>query len=185
MHPPGGAAPVAGTHHTQRLLVRPVVASHHAAYHRLHSDPRAHPYDADAQHTDLVHSQSRIGEIVQDWRRDQLGYWSVFAPEAGFIGVAGVRRSGYHDRTGRYRDTGTWNVYYRFLPEAWGRGYAAEVIGHGLIRCAELDPGAVVMANIRAGNRASVRVAEKLGMALSHEQCDFSGAPELVYVRTA
>jgi ribosomal-protein-alanine N-acetyltransferase len=167
---------------TERLRLRVPGAADLAPYHRLHADPLAHPHDLPARHPDLAHSLGRIAEIVEDWDRDALGYWTVFSrDDRAFLGVAGVRRSGYTDRAGRYRDSGHWNVYYRLNPGCWGRRYAVEVISAAIRCCRALDPDAVLQAAIGANNAASIQVAVKVGMTLSHEQADLTGASERIY----
>lgn len=52
---------------------------------------------------------------------------------------------------------------YLFLPEAWGRGYAAEACAAALDWFAEAHPGEPVVLCTQTANDRSMRVAAKLG----------------------
>lgn len=52
---------------------------------------------------------------------------------------------------------------YLFLPEAWGRGYAAEACAAALGWFAEALPGEPVVLYTQTANDRSMRLAAKLG----------------------
>jgi RimJ/RimL family protein N-acetyltransferase len=56
------------------------------------------------------------------------------------------------------------NLYYRFRPTAWGRGYAAEAVGAALGHARTLRADLPVCALIRADNEPSRRLAARLGL---------------------
>ena len=66
-------------------------------------------------------TSAAIREWIEHWQRSGFGYWAVSAqaggPVTGFGGI--VRRD--------YGDGPVLNLYYRFRPQVWGRGYAQEV----------------------------------------------------------
>ena len=54
---------------------------------------------------------------------------------------------------------------YLFLPEAWGRGYAAEACAAALAWFADAAPGEPVVLCTQTANDRSMRLAAKLGFA--------------------
>lgn len=52
---------------------------------------------------------------------------------------------------------------YMFLPQAWGRGYAAEACAAALEWCARALPGEPVVLTTQTANERSLRLAAKLG----------------------
>ncbi|MZF86983.1 GNAT family N-acetyltransferase [Streptomyces sp. SID5643] len=68
------------------------------------------------------------------------------------------------ERPGRLSpDAGEIELGYMFLPEAWGRGYAAEACAAALDWCAGALPGEPVVLCTQTANRRSMRLAAKLG----------------------
>lgn len=57
------------------------------------------------------------------------------------------------------------NLYYRFTPSAWGQGYATELARTAVALAQTHFPHWPVIARTRAGNIASMRVAERAGLA--------------------
>ncbi|RKH85917.1 N-acetyltransferase, partial [Corallococcus praedator] len=97
-----------------------------------------------------------------DWDRDGIGYWMVSqACGEPAIGVAGVRLSGVVDA-----GHAAYNLYYRFRPVAWGKGFAREAGAAAIEAVAARDASAVVLAVIREDNLPSVRVATALGLTV-------------------
>lgn len=72
-------------------------------------------------------------------------------------------------------------IIYAFHPDAWGRGYASELVPamltYGLTDC-KLDH---ILATIDAENKASQHVAQKAGMKFVHEEHEADGHVTLVY----
>jgi RimJ/RimL family protein N-acetyltransferase len=56
------------------------------------------------------------------------------------------------------------NVYYRFEPESWGRGYATEMVRAALALHRRELGALTAVARIRPGNDESMRVAERAGL---------------------
>jgi ribosomal-protein-alanine N-acetyltransferase len=145
--------------------------------HRLHGDPETNqhnPYGADP---DLTITQLRLDEWLRHWDEYGFGYELILDDDDGaVIGICGVRRDvwqGLH----------LLNLYWRLLPEVWGRGYATVAGQHALEMAREARHREPVVARMLAGNAASARVAEKLGMT-RREDLDASadGADWILYV---
>ena len=87
-----------------------------------------------------------------------LGYWIVEESVLGRpIGVCGVKAVDLHGRP-------SWNLLYRFLPEAWGNGYASEAARASIEAAAQVDASRPVVARIRPANSGSAPVAETIGL---------------------
>lgn len=98
--------------------------------------------------------------------------WAVCEKESGHVvGHAEIKpRKGADD----------FEIVYLLRPEAWGRGYATE-IARRLVRYGFEDLGLPrVVATIDVENRASINVAEKVGMRRVGEYEDEHGTT-LVY----
>ncbi|MER6315444.1 GNAT family N-acetyltransferase [Streptomyces sp. NPDC001581] len=67
-------------------------------------------------------------------------------------------------RPGHVRpEAGETELGYLFLPQAWGRGYAAEACAAALDWFADAQPGEPVVLTTQAANNRALHVAKKLG----------------------
>ena len=101
-------------------------------------------------------SEDAARGYLADWAGDGLGYWAV-ERNGSLIGVAGLRFMTFHLRD-------TWNLYYRFAPFAWGRGYALEAVEAALETALEQSQKMPVVARTRPGNTHAFALAERAGM---------------------
>lgn len=85
-----------------------------------------------------------------------LGYCIVEADGApvGVCGVKAVALAGLP----------VWNLLYRFLPSAWGHGYAREAATAAIRIARTIDVSRQVIARVRPANTASARVAAAIGL---------------------
>lgn len=140
---------------TERLLLRRPTEDDAPLVLALLSDPdgvRHNPSDA-------LRTLEEAQRLVRRWQEQWdagLGYWIVELGGAG-VGVCGVKAV-------RLRDAPVWNLLYRLLPEARGRGLAREAAAEALRRAREVDPDRPVIARIRAANTASAHVAAAIGL---------------------
>ncbi|MEV0644221.1 GNAT family N-acetyltransferase [Phytomonospora sp. NPDC050363] len=167
---PGGPGHV----HTARLCLRRPRGEDALAHHEIHSDPATNLHNPAGPTLDPAANAADLASWRADWARDGIGYWMVRETCDGEVaGVGGVRRAAF--------DVPVLNLYYRFRPSAWGRGYAGEVAGAGVEAARAFAPGLPVVAVLRPGNTASRRVAERAGLVFSRV-LDKDGRPSELYV---
>ena len=98
--------------------------------------------------------------------------WAVeWRDRPGLLGLCGLSPSA---------ETGATQIGWRLLPHAWGRGVATEAAEAVLARALGPLGLAAVVALIHPDNLASIRVAEKVGMARVGV-ARFRGVTQLVY----
>lgn len=141
--------------------------------HRIYSDPRVWTHFPSGCHADPASTAEMIQNWVDGWERDGLSHWLVSDAESGaLLGHVGcdVRRGAF------------WNLGYRLAPEAQGRGIATRVGKAAADRAVEVYPTLPVIAYLLEHNRASARVAEKLGLTLKYRAHD-AGNPDPEAIR--
>ena len=154
---PGTAPPEWIRLRTDRLLLRRPTTADAPFVLALHADPQAIAHNPADALGDLAEAGSRLTLWSTQWQHG-LGYWIVEERAADrAIGVCGVKAADLHGQP-------SWNLLYRFLPEAWGRGYAREAARASLEAAAGVDASRPVIARIRPDNTASARVAEAIGL---------------------
>lgn len=141
---------------TARLLLRPVQPSDKDALVSIHVDARTNAHTPGGP-PDRTAIEAMLASFVAAWEGSGHSYWAVEF-EGTVVGVAGVEV-----RTILGRDC--WNVYYRFDPDSWGRGFATEVVREGLAAAGSLEPSLPIVARTRPANEAAIRVAERAGLA--------------------
>jgi RimJ/RimL family protein N-acetyltransferase len=147
---------------TERLLLCLPTADVADAYFAIHGDPATNVHNPAGTMVDPGMATPILESWQRHWREQGYGYWVVRAPEDGqVLGFGGVRPP--------LPDEDFLNLYYRFRPTAWGRGYATELGRAALALAAKASPGAPVVALIRPRNEPSIHVAERLGMRLEGE----------------
>lgn len=149
---------------TERLLLRPLTLDHVDDYHRVYGDPRTWEHLPSGRHTHRGESARAIERSMESHRAWGFGHCAVVLREpveglaaGSFLGSAGAAMLGFD----------AWNLGYRFAPEAWGRGFATEAAAVALATARATRPGTPVTARVLAGNTASVRVLERLGLDLA------------------
>lgn len=143
---------------TERLLLRRPVEADLELVHEIHADPATNRYNPAGPDPDLAASRRRLHEWLDHWSEHGFGYWTVRSPGDGTIlGFSGIRHE-------RWLDRPVLNLYYRFGPRAWGRGYATEVARHAVKLAAERFPGVPVLARTKPNNIPSQRTALAAGL---------------------
>jgi len=140
---------------TGRLRLRRLTSDDAPTVLAIHTDPRTNAHRPGGTPS-TADSEQVFQEFLRCWQDHGVGYWAVeFAGQV--LGVAGVRPL-------RFRERECWNLYYRFAPEAWGKGLAAEAAREAVAVAENHRPGWPVLARTRPANSAAVRVAQKAGL---------------------
>jgi len=140
---------------TGRLVLQPVTAGDHAALLAHWTEPDVCRFLFDGEALSAAEISEAIQDSTRDFDRAGYGLWLVHETDrAGFVGTAGLRP---------LEGLGL-EVFYSLAPGWWGKGYATEaaraVLDHAL------GPFGLpeVLAEVDAGNKASIAVIERLGM---------------------
>ena len=151
---------------TDRLILRPRTLADLDDCMAMDRDPEVTRYIPGPWADPEAHRRFVINGMESDFG-EGLGYWSIFSKTAPKQFLGWIMLIPY-DTIGPDIEIG-----WRLNRHAWGQGYATEaarpVLDHGFDT---LNLPRIV-ANIFAGNDASIKVAEKLGMKfLSDEVSD-------------
>ncbi|MFD7977587.1 GNAT family N-acetyltransferase [Streptomyces sp. NPDC059071] len=143
---------------TERLVLRESEARDRAAFVALFASPEVGAHVGGARPRDELERAMpevpgrRPGLFVAELDGAMIGMITLDRRDAG--------------RPGHVRpDGGEAELGYMFLPEAWGRGYAAEACAAVLDWFAAARPGEPVVLTTRLANDRAMRLAAKLGFA--------------------
>ncbi|GAA3054438.1 GNAT family acetyltransferase [Actinokineospora globicatena] len=156
---------------TERLSLRPLVAADLPTVTAIQGDPataRFRPGGASPP----AECAENLAAWVAHWRAHGFGYWAV---EHGgeVVGLGGLQH-------GEFEGARYLNLYYRFRPSAWGKGYAPEMTLAAMAWAAEAHPHLPVWIVTTVDNTPAQRVAEKAGFRETH-QGDYRGALSRFY----
>ncbi|MFC1415566.1 GNAT family N-acetyltransferase [Streptacidiphilus cavernicola] len=141
---------------TERLLLRESEARDRPVYVELFASPEVGTYIGGSRPRDEL--ERAMSEVPG--RRP--GSFAVEL-DGTMIGLITLDPRGA-ERPGHVRpDAGEAELGYMFLPEAWGRGYAAEACAAALDWFGRARPGEPVVLSAQTANERSLRVAAKLG----------------------
>ena len=148
---------------TTRLRLRELTKSDESSMAELLGDPEVMKF---AFGPPLPSSEVRpfLVACIHSYAQWGYGLWAATSIRGGeFMGYAGLTH--YDDMDGSEEV----ELGYRFLPAHWDSGLATEAAG-AVVEYAEGRLGLKrLIALIRPSNRASIRVAEKVGMTLQKE----------------
>jgi RimJ/RimL family protein N-acetyltransferase len=144
---------------TQRLLLRELIPEDLGEIHKMNSLPEVDRYNT----LGLPESIAVSEKLLKNWLSEQQAaprlhyvFCIIDTTSNSFIGMIGLRIGKPH-----YRNAEVW---YKFLPEHWGKGYATEALKE-LLRFGFQDMN---LHRIEAGcaveNIGSIKVLEKAGM---------------------
>ncbi|MEU4742314.1 GNAT family N-acetyltransferase [Actinosynnema sp. NPDC023658] len=143
---------------TDRLLLRRVGPGDVRAAIAVLSDPETNRFNPSGPPS-AEQAAKMLAEWQAHWAHDGIGYWAVELPETGeVIGFGGLR---HHEVDGER----VLNLFYRFRPRHWGRGYASEMARAAVDWAGRARPDRPVAIITDPDNTPSQRVAEKLGFA--------------------
>ncbi|GAB3564645.1 GNAT family N-acetyltransferase [Amycolatopsis endophytica] len=152
---------------TDRLLLRALDPDDRDDVVEIQTDPRTnvhHPGPPGVDETEV-----KLTAWLEHWKAHGFGYVAVVALDSReVVGIGGLQ----HLEFGGVR---LLNLYYRFRPEAWGRGYATEM-ATAVVEWAEREmPELPVQISVNIANAPSLRVAERLGFT-AYTETFYDGA---------
>ncbi|MGQ0841261.1 GNAT family N-acetyltransferase [Actinokineospora sp.] len=160
---------------TERLIMRAPTADSSAAMIDIHGDPKTNRYRPGGS-APAAESAALLADWMDHWRTHGFGYWAIDLAETGeTIGFGGIQHR-------EFDGTRHLNLYYRFRPSAWGRGYASEMAAAAIALAATELPDTPVWIITNADNEPACRVAERLGFT-EFRQADYHGAWARFYRR--
>lgn len=145
--------------HSPRLACRQPVPGDRAAVLRIYGDARTSALSPLAPLASVAAADDLLRAWAAHWHTHGLGTWVISARDVPDM-VVGFGGLTWRDFGGEQHP----NLWYRFAPEAWGRGYATEFAAAALQHARTLGGLSEVHALVQAGNPASIRVLEKLGL---------------------
>ncbi|HUR00228.1 MAG TPA: GNAT family N-acetyltransferase [Gemmatimonadaceae bacterium] len=159
-------------HETERLILRHYRLDDYEDHYKLCADPNVMRYLLGGKPLSRFEAWRHMAYIVGHWELLGYGYYAVEEKQSGrFVG-----RIGFTNPEGWPGFELGWTL----APEFQGRGYATEG-GRFLLNYAftEMDMPHVISV-IHPDNKASRRVAERLGETIEGET-DVEGTPFLIY----
>lgn len=146
---------------TPRLILRELIPADAAGMFELDSDEAVHLYLGKQPVKTIAESREVIAMIRQQYIDNGIGRWAVVEKDTNhFVGWAGLKLvKEPTDGRVNYYDLG-----YRFIKKYWGKGYATECARASLDYGFNQLKADEIFAMVDAGNDASRRVLEKVGL---------------------
>lgn len=143
---------------TERLILSPPQASDATEVLALAGDREAVQHNPSDLLIDEHEANELLARWIQHWNKHGFGYWCVRLDSRDrLIGYCGIKKMTSQGQP-------VLNLMYRFLPEAWGNGYATEAGAAVVAWASQQLPGQTVLARVRPDNHSSQNVARKLGL---------------------
>lgn len=158
---------------TKRLVLSRPTSRDATGLHSISSDPRVWTHFPSLRHVDIAQTRAMLDRWIALWDRDGLGPCVVRNPgDQAIIGYGGcsIAREVF------------WNLGYRFAFEEQGQGFATELSLEAISQATRSRPELPIVAYLLEHNKASARVAEKIGLALMHRGLD-AGNPDPEAIR--
>lgn len=155
---------------TARLLLRPPRPSDLDTVIRLFSRPELVAHRPDPTPDTPAASKARLDKDMRHWQEHGYGRWAIEA-EGNTIGFGGPTYSEAFDAI---------NLSYHLSPEAWGKGYASELVTAAIALALGKLEAEQIIGLARVANPASCRVLEKAGLRFQRE-VELHGAPTRLY----
>ena len=158
---------------TDRLTLRPAVDADRDAIAALNAHPRVGEWLGGVRNR--AESDAFVDRVQAHQAEHGFGFWVVERQaDASVVGMTGIWRTPPEVGLGRIVEIG-----WRFLPDAWGQGYATEAAKAALTYGFETVKLPEIIAFTARSNLASQSVMRRIGM--SHDpQRDFDhkGLPD-------
>jgi|SRR5690349_7294908 len=157
---------------TERLLLRPFRNADLEEYAKIFSDPEVVRFLGDGKTLSRADAWRQMAVILGHWELRGYGMWVVEEKQSGAL----MGRIGFWQPEG-WPD---FELGWTLAREQWGKGYATEGARAALRFAFEELDRVHVVSLIHPENRASIRVAERLGERLEG-QTEILGHPVLIY----
>ena len=157
---------------TERLILRMFREDDLDPYAAMCADPDVMRYLGDGKALTRSEAWRQMALILGHWRLRGFGLWAVEERTTGAL----LGRIGFFQPEG-------WSGFelgWMLRRASWGRGYATEGARRALAHAFTVMNRDHLISLIRPANRASVRVAERLGQSLE-SRTDLYGQEVLVY----
>ncbi|MEV6394536.1 GNAT family N-acetyltransferase [Streptomyces sp. NPDC051907] len=162
---------------TERLVLRESEARDRAAFVELFASPEVGVYIGGSR------PREELERAMPEAPGRRSGLF-VIELDGAMIGMITLDRRDA-ERTGRVRpEGGEAELGYMLLPQAWGRGYAAEACAAALDWFADVLPSEPVVLSTQSANDRAMRLAAKLGFT-EVERFEEYGAEQWFGVRSA
>lgn len=161
---------------TERLVLRQFEPGEGQLIYTLNEDPEITRYTGDPVR-DLDHAEEILREVIlPQYSLYNHGRWAVHTkPGMEFIGWCGLKYQPELDEI---------DLGYRFMKQAWGKGYASEAAMASIKYGFEKLGLRRIVGRAMPENIASIKVLEKCGMKFIGEEL-VDGHPALTYELTS
>jgi RimJ/RimL family protein N-acetyltransferase len=156
---------------TERLTLRRVESADVEGLVALHADPRVREFIPSAAAFDRAAAVQRVRSDADEWGAGRRWLMVCERATGRFLGRVAIID---------WPQFGETEVGWIFAPRGRGQGYATEAARAAQEWAFEHLPVPYLTALIRADNGASIRVAERLGMAALRDD-ELFGVPVTVY----
>lgn len=167
---PSLPASVPDTLRSARLLLRRPAESDLPFVVDLFTRPELVGHRPDPRPDSPEASAARLQKDMRHWRAHGFGRWAA-EHEGRLVGFGGVTRSETFEGL---------NLSYHLAPEAWGKGFAAEIVQQALAVAFGPLAAKRVIGLVRPANPASARVLQRAGFACEREVM-LHGAPTMLW----
>jgi ribosomal-protein-alanine N-acetyltransferase len=163
---------------TTRLSLRRPTPADIDAIFAVHSDPLACAHNLSDALATREEAEGLYQRWDNHWRRFGFGYW-VVCESAVTLGFCGVKFMRLPERQ-------VLNLFYRFDPVAWGRGFASEAATAVVRWVTAHVPDHQTIARVRPDNVASQRVAVNAGLTrASHLDTEGEDGLDWIYLASS
>ena len=141
---------------TPRLILKRLSTSNSQELFNITKDPEVMKYWIGGKYKVIEQATKKINDVNTHWTKHSFGDWGVFNSNTeNLIGLCGLHYIPFMTEV---------NIGYIFKKSEWGKGYAYEscktIINFGF-KSLNLD---CIVAVIWSDNKASIKLAEKLGL---------------------
>ncbi|UVC09356.1 GNAT family N-acetyltransferase [Rhizobium sp. TH2] len=153
---------------TERLRLRRWKREDHAPFAELCSDPYVMQFIGNGSTRTAEQAGRSIASFEREWDEKGYGLFAVEEKRTGdLIGFTGLSRPDFLPEI-----LPSIEIGWRFSRPSWGKGHASEAAAAALsFGVTELGISDIVSI-CQIGNRASVRIMQKLGMVFDRETID-------------